>query len=308
MIIQQRVFRRNKWLLVAGFVWVLLLAGSPAYAQDPNTADLQNTDDLSGVIARLMPLLVGAALIERTIEYLFNWAEQALLDVSHWLHGFFTRVTGLLAVDAREAWQRVNELTNALVRREQLTDDPSAGDELSNHPVEWPLAKLEAQLIQARKTLAAAEKAIQQALDSPGYVSKKKTAAANLSVIFGVLLALMVGLRLFEPLGVSVAESFQDTFKYIDMVLAGILMGLGTDWVHQFISLIVKGKGFLGRAAGGNVEAIPDPAVIRQYADAYVKAEIDARMEALQEEAEAMINDMMSSDGDGNGETDRPPG
>jgi hypothetical protein len=70
-------------------------------------------------------------------------------------------------------------------------------------------------------------------LKSPEYVARKKMAAAVLSVVFGVLLALGANLRLFEPIGVNVADSFQDAFKVIDLVLAGILMGLGTDWVHQ---------------------------------------------------------------------------
>src|SRR5690606_8992248 len=39
--------------------------------------------------------------------------------------------------------------------------------------------------------------------------------------------------------------------RIFDMVLAGMLMGLGTDWVHQVIGLLVNGKGLLGRAATG---------------------------------------------------------
>ncbi len=283
--------RTAKWTLIISFVFFMLVATGTAYAQDPDSSAVV-PNDLNEVAARMMPLLVGAALIERTIEYIFNWTERAILDVGHRLHGIITNLTGLVSVDAKQAWERVQELTNALVKRESLSDDPAAGDETSAFPEEWPLAKLEAQLAQAQKTLTTAENAVQKTLKSPSYVARKVSAASTLAIVLGVLLALFADLRLFEPLGVTVADSAQSTFDTIDLILAGVLMGLGTDWVHQVIGLVIKGKGLLGRAAGGEGGSTVDLAALQQYTDAIVKAQVDAQVKILQDQAEARLDEI----------------
>lgn len=289
MIPARKRTTRRLIVLIGGTLLALIAAGT-AYAQEPGAADAVVPNDLNEVAARLMPLLVGAALIERTIEFVFNWVERAIVDASHRLNAWAVQLTGVVSTDLRDTWQKISVLTDSLLKREMAGTAPEVGDETSPNPEDWPLAKLEQQLEQTQKTLKAAEQLVATALKSPEYVARKTMAASALSIVFGILLAIVVNLRLFAPLGVEVASSIEGAFDVIDLILAGILMGLGTDWVHQVIGLIVKGKGLLGRAAGG--EGTVDTAALQNYADAMIRAELDARFRQVKEEAEARISDL----------------
>jgi hypothetical protein len=278
--------------VIGGALLLALILAGTALAQDGTLpgGDAAVPNTLDEMAARLMPLLVGAALIERTIEFLFNWVERAILDVSYRLNALAASVTGLVSLDLRHAWSQVNRLTQALVARQVRGLPPEDGNADSENPQEWPLAKLEAQLKQSEQTMVAAQNMIETALKSPEYVARKKMAASVLSVVFGIALAFVASLRLFEPLGVEVAGWFDGTFDSLDMVLAGALMGLGTDWVHQVIGLLIQGKGLLGRASGGSgVSATLDPDMVRQIAGDAIKAEFDAQLVRLREEAEQQI-------------------
>lgn len=284
--------------VLAGALLLALIAVGTAYAQDPGVTDEVIPNDLNEVAARLMPLLVGAALIERTIEFLFDWVERAIMDAGHRLNNWMSQLTGVISTDFRQTWQKISLLTDTLLKQEVAGRAPEVGDPDSNNPEDWPLAKLEQQIEQTQKTLKAAEKLVDTVLRSPDYVSRKKSAAAILSLVFGILLALVVNVRLFDPLGVEVSNSIEGTFSAIDLVLAGILMGLGTEWVHQIIGVIIKGKGLLGRAAGG--EGSVDTTSLQTYADAIIRAEIDARFRQAQIEAQARIDALSSQDSSSN--------
>ncbi len=278
-------------MLQGGLLLTLIAAGT-ACAQDPGSAGDIVPNDLNEVSARLMPLLVGAALIERTLEFLFSWVERAVIDASHRLNTWATQLTGIVSTDFRQTWRKIHFLTDTLLKREMAGTAPEIGDETSPNPEDWPLAVLQQQLEQAQKTLKTAEQLIETALKSPDYVARKKMSAAVLSVVFGVGLAIVTNLRLFEPLGVEAAGSIKGSFGTIDMLLAGVLMGLGTDWVHQVIGLIIKGKGLLGRAAGGEGGST-DMDALQKYADAVIRAELEARFKQVKSETEAKISDLM---------------
>lgn len=251
--------KRFRVLMLAVWVVAALLVVGTVLAQDggqipaQETADAGNTapQDLDDIAVKLTPLLVGAALIERTLEFLFNWVERAILDASHTLHVILARVAGLVQIDVHNAWSNVMQLSSALGKR-QAHPDLALNDPDSPNPEDWPLALLEERLAEARDLFETAQKTIETALSSPLYVARKKVAAMVLSTVFGVTLALIGSLRLFAPLGVNVAGWIEDPFRIFDIVLAGVLMGLGTDWVHQVIGLLVNGKGLLGRAATGS--------------------------------------------------------
>jgi hypothetical protein len=104
----------------------------------------------------------------------------------------------------------------------------------------------------------------------------------------GVLLALATSLRLFKPIGIVAPADFDDVFTRLDLVLAGILMGLGTDWVHQVISLVISGKGLLGRAAGGSDSSsaqISDEN-IQAMVDQTIRLELEKQFKNLRTQAE----------------------
>ncbi|MCC6800282.1 MAG: hypothetical protein IT325_09200, partial [Anaerolineae bacterium] len=251
-----RVIALMVWLALALFTVGTTLAqdgeGIPAQeTAGAGSAAPQTPQDLDDIAVKLTPLLVGAALIERTLEFLFNWVERAILDASHTLHIMLARVAGLVQIDVRNAWKNVTQLSSALSTR-QAHPDLALNDPESLNPEDWPLALLEERLAEARDLFETTQQAIETALSSPLYVARKKVAAMVLSTVFGVVLALIGSLRLFAPLGVNVAGWIADPFRIFDIVLAGVLMGLGTDWVHQVIGLLVNGKGLLGRAATGS--------------------------------------------------------
>lgn len=256
---------------------LLLLAVGPVFAQDGGT-DAVAPNGLDELAARLAPLLVGAALIERSLEFVFNWVERAVLDCSHYLHTFAARVTGLVTVDLRKAWGDWNDLTSTLIRQDRPAEAAVGGDPDSDDPNEWPLATLEARLIEAREQLEAGQAAVEKAMESPIYIARKRFAANALSMGFGVLLAASAGLRLFEPLGITVSHWFAGPFDIIDLVLAGILMGLGTEWVHQVIGLLIQGKGLLGRAGTGTNLDVDQ---VRDLTALTVQDEFNARLEAM---------------------------
>jgi hypothetical protein len=85
------------------------------------------------------------------------------------------------------------------------------------------------------------------------------------------------------------------------MVLAGILMGLGTDWVHQVINLITKGQGLLGRASGGT-DSTSAPTVtvnndvISQLVSEALQKELDLRMQSLREEVQQRAENLTKTD------------
>lgn len=286
---------RYKLRLAFLFGWLVLalVAVMPVLAQGDETSSSTTLDtqdaapqDLDDIAVRLTPLLVGAALIERTLEFVFNWVERVILDTTHRLHDWATRLTGLVQIDLRQAWGDLEELTNVLLKRK--TDQAMSGrggeeegDPDSNNPQEWPLAMLEAKVFQANETLATAESVLERSMKSSDYVARKKMVASWISIMAGIALAFSADLRLFQPLGVDVANWFNGAFDVVDTVLAGILMGLGTEWVHQVIGLLIQGKGLLGRAGGGGAQL--DPAYINQLVDQSINQRFEERLnEVLQ--------------------------
>ncbi len=286
--------------ILAGWLILALLIVAPALAQGGEStppaegaATAGTPEDLSEAAARLVPLLVGAALIERTLEFIFAWSQRAALDATSSMRGIATRITGLVRVDFRQAYEQLDELSDALLRRQKAGVPAEVGDPSSQDPADWPLHHLEEQLTAVETLLTSTEAKLKQILDSPLYKERKKMVAGVLSIVMGVLLAFATGLRLFEPLDVRVTGWFEGTFKIIDIVLAGILMGLGTDWVHQVISVLTKGQRALGRA-GESVKFDPDE--VKNLAAEAIQEEFDKQWRALREQMQAEIAAAVRSD------------
>jgi hypothetical protein len=285
-------------ILLVGWLVLALFMVQSVFAQDGNTGNTQEAvpSDLNEVAVRLLPLLAGASLIERTLEFLFTSVERAVLDVSNSLHDLSIRLTGLVQVDLHKAWDDLDKLTDAMLHRQQSVLPAAEGNPGSANPADWPLAILELRLTEAKNKLEQAQGVIKTAMDSPLYVARKKLAANVLSVFFGVGLALMSSLRLFEPMGVQVAGSIEGVFDKLDMIMAGILMGLGTDWVHQVIGLIIQGKGLLGRAAGGDPSTAIDTAQLSQLITLSVEQEFRRRLEEVGTDLQKKVEDKITPD------------
>lgn len=296
-----RGLRMLRVAVLTGWLVLALIAVVPVLAQDGGTtsqagaaSETSQPADLNDVAARLAPLLVGAALIERLLEFLFSWSERAALDATATARGLATRITGMVHVDIRQGWDELSRLTNAMVQRKTSGAGGGAGDPTSEDPADWPLADLEARLAEVQATVAATEARLQQILASDLYKQRKKMMAAVLSIVLGVALAIAANLRLFQALDVTVSNWFAETFDVLDLILAGVLMGLGTDWVHQIINILTKGQGFLGRAGGGGSQL--DPEEVRALAAEALQAELDAQWKRLREQAEQEIGEITGRD------------
>ncbi|MBI5961204.1 MAG: hypothetical protein HY866_20875 [Chloroflexi bacterium] len=284
--------RQRRWLRgTAVVVWLVLalITVGPALAQDGGTvADPTQPQTLNEVAARLAPLLVGAALIERTLEFLFSWAQRAILDATSTMRSLAKRIMGLMEGDFRPMWNRVQMLNKIMAQRAQGGMAAEDGDPTSPDPVEWPLANLEAQLAEAQKQLIDTEARLKLVLESDLYKQRKKMVAGILSIIMGVSLALMTSTKLFESLDVRVTGWFERPFRVIDMILAGVLMGLGTDWVHQVLSILTKSQSFLGKRADATVTV--DTEGVRAQAEAAFQMEFAAELRRLRAEAEQQMS------------------
>ncbi len=302
---QRKYFRitvMGAWLVLALILVVPVLAQDGTGTTTSSTGTSVTSDqpqDLNEVGARLAPLLVGAALIERTLEFVFSWSQRAILDTTSSLRGLAKRITGLVQIDFKQSWEQLQNLTHALQVRSSLGLAPTEGDPNSSDPAEWPLATLEAQLSAVEKTLTETQSRLEQVMSSDLYKERKKMVAGVMSIVLGIALALVAHLRLFEALDVQVAGWFEKPFGAVDMVLAGILMGLGTDWVHQVINLITKGQGFLGRAAGGGdgggTVTVNNDALSQLVSDALQK-ELDGRLKALRDDVQQHAENITKTD------------
>ncbi len=258
------------------FAWLLLMLAvvAPALAQDGGLGAETTPQNLNEVATKLTPLLVGAALIERLLEYLFNLAESYLLKAGRFLRGLMQWINGTALVDAREIYEEYDRLRKALVDRKILGDRLTTTNARSANPEEWPLEKLEAELASYEKKVRELDEWLHTTVKSKAYVARRKNVAATLGIVLGVLLAATSDVRLFQPLNVHVSSLGQDLFDVLDMLMAGVLMGLGTDYVHQVINVVAKGQRYLGAATGQQPlqTTTLDWNAIREQMDAQLRA------------------------------------
>ncbi|HVO68890.1 MAG TPA: hypothetical protein VMT24_02525, partial [Aggregatilineaceae bacterium] len=157
------------WLVLALIAVVPVLAqGSEGTAQAGTSLQSTPPQNLNDVAARLAPLLVGAALIERTLEFVFSWSQRAVLDATSSARGIAARISGLVQVDVRQIWQQVDQLTSAMVKVKS-GESARAVNPDSADPTEWPLEKLQAQLDAVTQTLTDTNARIQQIMSSDLY-------------------------------------------------------------------------------------------------------------------------------------------
>ena len=269
------------------FAWVLLLLAvvGPVLAQDGGLTPDTSPQNLNEVATKLTPLLVGAALIERLLEFLFNLAESYLLKAGGILRGIMRWINGTALVDAREVYEEYDKLRKALLDRKILADRAMPTNAQSANPEEWPLEKLEAELRTYENKVKQLDEWLHATVKSKAYVSRRKNVAATLGIVLGVILAATSDVRLFQPLNVHVNGLGQDIFDALDMLMAGVLMGLGTDYVHQVINVVAKGQRYLGAATGQQPLATTtlDWESIREQMDAQLRQSTASLEQRLQE-------------------------
>ncbi len=250
------------------FAWIVLalLIVAPVLAQDGGegtplgeggtqnedpTPAADNPENLTEVAVELAPLLLGAALIERMLEYIFTLAEVSLLRARRVMRTFFEWVNGTVMVDAREIYAQYERLREALLKHHTgLINKAAPKNPDSADPDDWPFEQVMEQFELYSTKVAQLEEWLDTTTSSQAYINRRKNVASVLGIIFGLALAAITSIRLFQPLGFGFEGMPGDAFDIVDLFAAGVLMGLGTDYVHQIISVVTKGQRYLSAASG----------------------------------------------------------
>ncbi len=244
-------------------------------ATTDNSLQKQGPEDLDNIIVALAPLVFSALVIKLTLDFLFIWAENAVANPvagSVLSSALASRLTGLPRVDMGQAPQERQRLYKALLERRT---HPGVVEPDSVDPTKWPLEKLEIRLAELQEYFFQIEDLIEEVMISRAYISRKALFRSILGLVIGVEMALVFNVHLFESIGFKQPTWFSEPFKIIDLILAGLMMGLGADLVLQLIGVSPKEK------------PVPEPRPKRQSVDPEVIKELVSQ--AVQEELEMQI-------------------
>ncbi len=185
-------------------------------------------------------------MIERLLEYIFTLAETSLLRAGNIMRRFLQWINGTLMVDARGIYSQYERIRKALLAYHAgLIDEAMPTDPESSNPDHWPFDKVLQEFELYGAKVSQLEEWLDATTSSAAYINRRKTVASILGIAFGLVLAGFAQIRLFQPLEFAPDG---DWFDVLDLIAAGVLMGLGTDYVHQIISVVTKGQRYLGAA------------------------------------------------------------
>jgi len=182
----------------------LAFAGA-ALAQDSGANGSQD------VWAVLTPILAAATAVERIIEMIFDWYESLILNAG--------RLLGEGKGYVGWAQKQVRRYQVELLKP-STQSDPNA-------------------LSRAETQLALAQERLQDYLKSPFYTSRKRALTLILGTSLGLIIAVILQLQMFHLLlGIQLPL----IFKYIDMLVTGLIIGTGSVPVHSLIGLLQNTK------------------------------------------------------------------
>lgn len=240
--------------LVFLFFALLLVVVPTVFAQD--NADDSTSENIDKELLELYaPLLAGAVVVERLLEAFFTWIERGTISFrkeftssANRMFGWVSTFMGTLQamIDSTEPMQiRLKQHWDAFYRENsQLAKLLGEGKTSKEH-----LTDLTKTVEDLKMEYEKEVKAIEAFFDSPGYMIQKKKIATLAGLILGIFTAISLDLTLIEPLHnlPSLKLGDFDLMEGVDIVLAGIIMGLGTDYIHQFLGLVTSGRSFLQR-------------------------------------------------------------
>jgi hypothetical protein len=156
------------------------------------------------------PFIALAAAIERFWESFFAWYESFALSVGR-LMGVSAKMLG---------WMRT-ELERARSAMYDLVSKPNDGQGVQQE-----------ELLAAEARLKDAQTRIEEALKFPEYVALKKAIILLGSLILGIAIAAMGKLQILAIVGFGAVPN------WADMVITGVLIGLGPGPLHDIIGMI----------------------------------------------------------------------
>jgi hypothetical protein len=174
---------------------------------------------LDEIAVALAPILGLALAIERIVETVFELFEQSTekvaelgsagLDGLHWLRDELDR-----------AWVAAGELAQQYDSAESEDSDTSD-----------LLAKLEV----AERRILEAQKRIAGLVKDPRYVSAKRTTAISMTLLLGLIVAIVSDTGLCELLHIRAP-------RIVDMILTGFIIGAGSGPMHSLVGILQSTK------------------------------------------------------------------
>lgn len=218
----------RRLLLIVGLVLILsLIATNIALAQTPGTGEPTTDDTTAGEVALLLaPLVAAATVIERIIEMIFNWYESLVLNASN----LIGEGKGYLKW-AKDQVRNLQNTTNwAGLSGSALTD--------------------------AEDALQDAQSRLESYLVSPFYTSRKRVLTLLLGLVFGVIIAVTTQLQLLHLIAnmfgaggaIKAVDFLAAAGKWVDIVVTGLIIGLGTGPLHALIGLLQNTKNAVDQA------------------------------------------------------------
>jgi hypothetical protein len=198
-----------------------------ALAQSPDAGEATADDTTAGEVALLLaPLVAAATVIERIIEMVFNWYESLILNASDLLG----EGKGYL----KWAKDQVKNLQNT---------------------TNW--ANLSGGALKdAEDALQDAQGRLEGYLSSPFYTSRKRVLTLLLGLVFGVIIAVTTQLQLLHLIAdmfgaggaIKAVDFLAAAGKWVDIVITGFIIGLGTGPLHALIGLLQNTKNAVDQA------------------------------------------------------------
>jgi hypothetical protein len=248
----------KRLLLMAALVTVLsLVITSTALADN---GDGGNNVTPGEVAMLLAPVVAAALTVERILEMIFGFIESAVLSASRflglggeyvkWAQGAAAEYQSslkLLHADLKEA----EDIVRQKMRELSEAKKHGSGD----------VAKLQKELdeakegAQARQTafdkaddaLQDAEQRLRNFVKSPFWISRKKALSVLIGIGLGLAVAIVGQIRMFNMLGVDLAEgidvpSLKGLLRWSDILITGFVIGTGSKFVHQLIGILQETK------------------------------------------------------------------
>jgi hypothetical protein len=250
----------KRLLLMAALVTVLSLVTTSAALAD--NGDGENNVTTGEVAMLLAPVVAAALAVERILEMIFGFIESAVLSAGRFLGlgGEYVQWAQGAAAEYRSSLESLHaDLKQAGdTVRQKMTDLSDAKERGESDDV---VRRLQGELNEAKEGAQARQTAFDKADDalqdveqrlknfvkSPFWISRKKALSVLIGIGLGLAVAIVGQIRMFNMLGVDLAEgitvpSLEGLLRWSDILITGFVIGTGSKFVHQLIGILQETK------------------------------------------------------------------
>jgi hypothetical protein len=222
------------WLLLIG--WVFFYAN----IDDATFPAPEAGANLTLVLA---PVLVAAAVVERTLESVFNVIEGSWHTMVAYL-GRGMRWLKSAEVEVQQARQFLADAAdkyNVEMRNLEIGQNSVAD---TTYTIRLKIDAANNMIGLAQKRLADAENELDSVTSSDSYISAKSAASIVLGLMLGVIIATVSQMQMFALLGIAAVPA------RFDVLITGLVIGSGSYPVHLLFSILKQGRDTLDSIKG----------------------------------------------------------